>query len=191
MRKRCAVSDSSSRSSRQRAALGFRSIDSRCNRVSARFGDRVTHQAVRRVQLLGHRGLLFLGQMIQRIRRLSTRQRRIADAPVYFFTAVLSALPPSSTYKRGSLKSNPRLAKSPNNSPTTVVFGGAFPDTQDHFAPVLTDSHRGHHLLAGEQGGANQQYAHFQIVRSPLQHLLQLRPTGLDEIFTDGTLLQP
>ena len=36
------------------------------------------------------------------------------------------------------------------------VFGGALPDAQDRFAPILADSQGGHHLLAGERRGINQ-----------------------------------
>ena len=42
-------------------------------------------------------------------------------------TAALSALPPSSTYNRGWLKSSPRFIRSPNSSPTTVAFSVVTP----------------------------------------------------------------
>src|SRR5947207_4810945 len=114
-----------------------------------------------------------------------------AASPAYFFTAACSALPPSSTYNRGSLKFNPRFSRSPNNSPTTVAFSVAPCQMPRIVLRPSWPTPNAATICCPSNGVASISNAEPALIQPALHHRFQLRPARFDEVFADGALLPP
>src|SRR6185437_15939349 len=115
-----------------------------------------------------------------------------ADSPACRRTAECKALPPSNTYNRGVLKSNPRASRSLSNAPTTVAFSVAPSRNPQHrFAPVAADAQRHNHLPIFERSAVDQHRAQPKLAQRALHQLLHFLAAGLDEILAHRRLLDP
>jgi hypothetical protein len=113
-----------------------------------------------------------------------------AESPACVITAAESALPPSRTYHRVAVNSNPRSVRSPHSSPTTVTFsvapcGGprSFPARPGR---CLTQPPSADPQTVWRQSAMHKSAS----CPSAAPSLLQLGPAGFDEMLTHRALLQ-
>ena len=144
---------------------------SRCARIQVhqfalqlgqrQFGGGMLFHCVSRIQFFGHRRLLFIGQMIEHIAPLmnltALDRCRLASVFEYRCTERLAAIQKIQSWLSEIQPAIGQVALQLAHH--RCILGGALPDTQDRFAPILADSQCGYHLLAGERRRVNQQGA--------------------------------
>ena len=113
-------------SSRLRAALGFRSISSRCNRSSARLGLGVFGHGIGVLQFLPDAGFMFFGQVIDDVAPLvdlaALDERRLARVTAHRRCQRLAAV---QDIQPRHAEVQPRSSRSLSNSLTTAAFSVA------------------------------------------------------------------